>query len=391
MRTRLASPPHGPLMYESWIDSPGYIQISGRWVTAIDDFLMILFPKVHEGKMHAKNNYCKYDDRYLQLLTSSLYLAALVSSCAASKVCSKLSQSLQFFLARAALRAAAQLLWMLLIGRAVPLFLSEIAPTEHRGAVNILFQLFPTIGMFFENLVNYSTSNRHPYGWRVSLRIAGHCPVHSLVEHGKESSGHTILQNIRGVEDVDSEFEQIVIASKIAQEVKHPCNKLMNCCSMPPLIIGVMLQFFQQFTGINAVVFYAPVLLQTIGFKNDASFLFSVITGSVNVFVSVFAVTVIGAILLVHLHATDSLTKTQAWFVVLLVCLFVMAFACETFSLETRTAEFAFAVSSNMLFTFIIAQALFLLPEAKDVPIDAMVDRVWNRRPIWKEFMIDEN
>ncbi|XP_016681321.1 sugar transport protein 8-like [Gossypium hirsutum] len=88
-----------------------------RWVTAIDDFLMILFPKVHEGKMHAKNNYCKYDDRYLQLLTSSLYLAALVSSCAASKVCSKLSQSLQFFLARAALRAAAQLLWMLLIGR----------------------------------------------------------------------------------------------------------------------------------------------------------------------------------------------------------------------------------------------------------------------------------
>ncbi|KAK8332329.1 hypothetical protein V6Z12_A10G132600, partial [Gossypium hirsutum] len=387
------------------------------WVTAIDDFLMILFPKVHEGKMHAKNNYCKYDDRYLQLLTSSLYLAALVSSCAASKVCSKLSQSLQFFLARAALRAAAQLLWMLLIGRvllricAVPLFLSEIAPTEHRGAVNILFQLFPTIGMFFENLVNYSTSNRHPYGWRVSLRIAGHCPVHSLVEHGKESSGHTILQNIRGVEDVDSEFEQIVIASKIAQEVKHPCNKLMNCCSMPPLIIGVMLQFFQQFTGINAVVFYAPVLLQTIGFKNDASFLFSVITGSVNVFVSVFAVvkfhsripllkasiqmfvcqTVIGAILLVHLHATDSLTKTQAWFVVLLVCLFVMAFACETFSLETRTAEFAFAVSSNMLFTFIIAQALFLLPEAKDVPIDAMVDRVWNRRPIWKEFMIDEN
>ncbi|KAK5794087.1 hypothetical protein PVK06_035286 [Gossypium arboreum] len=364
----------------------------------MDDFLMILFPKVHEGKMHAKNNYCKYDDRYLQLRTSSLYLAALVSSCAASKVCSKLSQSLQFFLARAALRAAAQLLWMLLIGRvllricvgfgnespmkliyqAVPLFLSEIAPTKHRGAVNIHFQLFPTIGMFFANLVNYSTSNRHPYGWRVSLRIAGHCPVH------------------RGVEDVDSEFEQIVIASKIAQEVKHPCNKLMNCCSMPPQIIGVMLQFFQQFTGINTVVFYAPVLLQTIGFKNDASFLFSVITGSVNVFVSVFAVvkfhsripllkasiqmfvcqTVIGAILLVHLHATDSLTKTQA---------------CETFSLETRTAEFAFAVSSNMLFTFIIAQALFLLPEAKDVPIDAMVDRVWNRRPIWKEFMIDEN
>ncbi|MBA0576102.1 hypothetical protein Golob_023853 [Gossypium lobatum] len=162
----------------------------------------------------------------------------------------------------------------------------------------------------------------------------------SLVEHGKESSGHTILQNIRGVEDVDFEFEQMVIASKISQEVKHPCNKLMNRCGMPPLIIG-----------------------------NDALLLSSVITGSVNVFVSVFAVvkfsrrilllqasiqmfvcqTIIGAILLVHLHTTGSLTKTQAWFVVL------------------------------------------LLLEAKNVPIDAMVDKAWNKRPIWKEFMIDEN
>ncbi|MBA0599954.1 hypothetical protein Gorai_006154, partial [Gossypium raimondii] len=112
----------------------------------------------------------------------------------------------------------------------------------------------------------------------------------SLVEHGKKSSGHTILQNIKGVEDVDSEFEQMVIANKIAQEVKHPCNKLMNRYGMPPIIIGVMLQFFQQFTRINAIVFYAIVLFQTIGFKNDASLLSSVITGSVNVFVSVFAV-----------------------------------------------------------------------------------------------------
>ncbi|MBA0841147.1 hypothetical protein Goarm_003656, partial [Gossypium armourianum] len=163
----------------------------------------------------------------------------------------------------------------------------------------------------------------------------------SLVEHGKESSGHTILQNIRGVEDVDSEFEQMVIASKIAQEVKHPCNKLMNRCGMPPLIIGVMLQFFQQFTGINAIVFYAPVLFQTIGFKNDASLLSSVITGSVNVFVSVFAVVKFSRRILL-LQAS------------------IQMFVCQ-------------------------------LLEAKSVPIDAMVDKVWNKRPIWKEFMIDEN
>lgn len=76
----------------------------------------------------------------------------------------------------------------------------------------------------------------------------------------------------------------------------------------------------------------------------------------------------IGAILLAFLTNTGSLTKLQATFVVVLVCLYVMSFAwswgplgwmiqSETFPQETRTAGFAFAVSSNMLFTFLIAQA----------------------------------
>ncbi|KAE8676189.1 Sugar transport protein 2 [Hibiscus syriacus] len=438
----------------------GYdIGISGG-VTAMDDFLIKFFPKVHERKMHAKeDNYCKYDDQYLQLFTSSLYLAALVSSFFASKVCTKfgrkptiLAASL-FFLAGAALSSGAPNLWMLIIGRvllgigvgfgneAVPLFLSEIAPVQHRGAVNILFQLFVTIGILIANLVNYWTSKLHPYGWRVSLGIAGvpaailfigsliitETPA-SLVEHGKESSGYTTLQKIRGVKEVDVEFQQIKRASEIAQGVKQPFKKLLTRSSMPPLIIGVMLQVFQQFTGINAIMFYAPVLFQTVGFKNDASLLSSVITGLVNVCCTLVSV-VIGVILQRDLNATDSLSKPEAIVVVFLVCLFVSAFAwswgplgwlipSETFPLETRTAGFAFAVSSNMLCTFIIAQAFlsmlchmraliffffggwilvmgifvyYLLPETKNVPIDAMVDTVWNKHRVWKKFTADEN
>ncbi|KAK8615192.1 hypothetical protein V6N13_068973 [Hibiscus sabdariffa] len=458
----------------------GYdIGISGG-VTAMDDFLIEFFPKVHERKLHAKeDNYCKYDDQFLQLFTSSLYLAALVSSFFASKICSKfgrkptiLSASV-FFLLGAALSSGAVNIWLLIVGRvllgigvgfgneAVPLFLSEIAPVQHRGAVNILFQLFVTIGIFIANLVNYATLKMHPYGWRVSLGLAGvpaiilfigsliitETPA-SLVERGQNGRGHRTLRKIRGVEDVEAEFQQIVLASEVAQGVKHPFKELMKRSSRPPLIIAVSLQVFQQFTGINAIMFYAPVLFQTVGFKNDASLLSSVITGLVNVFstlVSVFSVdkfgrrilllqacvqmlisqTAIGVILYLHLQATDSLTKSQAIVVVALVCLYVMAFAwswgplgwlipSETFPLETRTAGFAFAVSSNMLCTFIIAQAfltmlcsmhagiffffaawilvmgifvLFLLPETKNVPIDAMVETVWKKHPVWKTFM----
>lgn len=194
--------------------------------------------------------------------------------------------------------------------QAVPLFLSEIAPVERRGAVNILFQLFVTIGILFANLVNYGTSKMHPHGWRVSLALAGapafvlfigsliitETPT-SLIERGKENAGLKTLAKIRGVDDVDAEFLQIKEASKKAQQIKHPYKKLMKRPSMPPLIIGILLQVFQQFTGINAIMFYAPVLFQTVGFKNDASLLSSVITGIVNVvstLVSIYAVDKIG-------------------------------------------------------------------------------------------------
>lgn len=93
-------------------------------VSGMDDFLIKFFPAIHERKIHAKeNNFCKYDDQKLQLFTSSLYLAALVASFGASKACRVLGRkptilmSSGLFIAGAALSAAAEYIWMLILGR----------------------------------------------------------------------------------------------------------------------------------------------------------------------------------------------------------------------------------------------------------------------------------
>ena len=55
----------------------------------------------------------------------------------------------------------------------------------------------------------------------------------------------------------------------------------------------MLLQLFQQFSGINAIMFYAPVLFQTVGFGSNAALLSAVITGSINVlstFVGIYLV-----------------------------------------------------------------------------------------------------
>ncbi|WCJ23725.1 Sugar transport protein 8 [Euphorbia peplus] len=457
----------------------GYdIGISGG-VTAMDDFLEKFFHNVYERKKRAtENNYCKFDDQNLQLFTSSLYLAALVASFFASKSCTALGRkpTMQlaslFFIIGVLLSAFGVNVAMIILGRvllgfgvgfanqAVPLFLSELAPVKLRGALNIVFQLMVTIGILIANLVNYGTSNIHPYGWRISLGIAGvpalmlgigslaivETPT-SLIERNKIEEGKAVLKKVRGVDNVDPEFNSIVEACEMAKQVTSPYRELLHRESIPPLVIGIMLQIFQQFTGINAIMFYAPILFQTVGFGSNASLLSSVVTGLVNVLATLVSIalvdrlgrrilllescvqmlitqTIIGAILIKDLNITGQLPSQEAIWVVVMVCVYVAGFAwswgplgwlipSETFPLETRTAGFSFAVSSNMLCTFIIAQAFlsmlctmragiffffaawivammlfafFFIPETKGVSIDEMNDRVWKQHWFWKKF-----
>ncbi|KAF8401685.1 hypothetical protein HHK36_012631 [Tetracentron sinense] len=463
----------------------GYdVGVSGG-VTSMPDFLKKFFPVVYRKSQESgdNSNYCKYDNQGLQLFTSSLYLAGLTSTFLASYTTRRLGRRLTMliagilFIIGVILNAAAQDLAMLIIGRillgcgvgfanqAVPLFLSEIAPTRIRGGLNILFQLNVTIGILFANLINYGTAKiKGGWGWRVSLGLAGVPALlltvgsilvvdtpNSLIERGHLDEGKAVLRRIRGTDNIEPEYLELVEASRVAKEVKHPFRNLLKRRNRPQLIISVLLQIFQQFTGINAIMFYAPVLFNTLGFGSDAALYSAVITGAVNVIstiVSIYSVDKLGrrvllleagiqmffsqvviAILLGIKLKDDSpgLDRGYAILVVVMVCVFVSAFAwswgplgwlipSETFPLETRSAGQSITVCVNLLFTFAIAQAflsmlchfkygifaffsgwvlimsifvLFLLPETKNIPIEEMTEKVWKRHWFWKRYMDD--
>ncbi|PWA57506.1 major facilitator superfamily protein [Artemisia annua] len=463
----------------------GYdVGISGG-VTAMPDFLEKFFPVVYRKTKSGDldSNYCKYDNQGLQLFTSSLYLAGLTATFFASYTTRRLGRRITmliagvFFIIGVVFNAAAQDLAMLIAGRillgcgvgfanqAVPVFLSEIAPTRIRGGLNILFQLNVTIGILFANLVNYGTAKIRPWGWRLSLGLAGIPALlltvgallvvdtpNSLIERGKLDEGKAVLRKIRGVDNVEPEYLELVEASRAAKEIKHPFRNLLQRRNRPQLVIAVALQFFQQFTGINAIMFYAPVLFSTLGFHNGASLYSAVITGAVNVLstvVSIYSVDKLGRrflllqagvqMFLAHvvisvvlgLKVTDTSVNLSTGFavlVVIMICTFVSAFAwswgplgwlipSETFPLETRSAGQSITVCINLVFTFIMAQAFlsmlchfkfgiflffagwvlimsifvwFLVPETKNIPIEEMTERVWKQHWLWKRFMDDD-
>lgn len=191
--------------------------------------------------------------------------------------------------------------------QSVPLYVSEMAPYKHRGSLNIVFQLSITIGIFVANLVNYfSQKIKGGQGWRYSLGgamvpaafifVSALClpnTPNSMLEKGDKERARAMLRRIRGLTDkeIEAEFNDLLAASEASKQVKHPWRNLRKRHYRPHLVMAVLIPFFQQITGINVVMFYAPVLFKTIGFGDNASLFSAVITGIVNMlatFVSIY-------------------------------------------------------------------------------------------------------
>lgn len=74
--------------------------------------------------------------------------------------------------------------------QSVTLYNSEMAPAHLRGALNILFQLAITIGILVAQCINYGTDTIHPWGWRLSLGLAGVPAV--IVTIGGDPAAHRL-------------------------------------------------------------------------------------------------------------------------------------------------------------------------------------------------------
>lgn len=190
-----------------------------------------------------------------------------------------------------------------LISAVVPLYISETAKTNVRGRLISIYQLMITFGILVASAVNavILTTTSGDLEWRLALGmqmipalvlwgliiILPFSP-RWLIDHNRDKEALKTLSRLR-----DSPVESNIIQTEykaIKDNVEFEKQtgtagwaELFERGIRNRLFIGVILQFFQQWTGINVILYYAVILFDSMGFSAaNSSVTFVIVNAAIN-------------------------------------------------------------------------------------------------------------
>ncbi|UMB61798.1 D-xylose transporter XylE [Lutibacter sp. A80] len=183
-----------------------------------------------------------------------------------------------------------------------PLYIAEIAPAKSRGKLVSMNQFAIIFGMLVVYFVNYYISRQgddtwlNLVGWRwmfasevipaslflIMLFFVPDTP-RSLMLKSKPEKALKVLIKVNGVEEGKK------ILAEIQNTVESHSGKLFSF-GITVIVIGILLSIFQQFVGINVVLYYAPEIFKSMGSGTDTALLQTIIVGAVNLLFTVLAI-----------------------------------------------------------------------------------------------------
>jgi sugar porter (SP) family MFS transporter len=177
---------------------------------------------------------------------------------------------------------AARLLVGLAIGvasYAVPLYISELAPPASRGWLVSLNQLAITVGILISYGVDYAFASSDGWRWMLGLAAlpalllfvgAALLPETPrwLVRNGQVDAARRVLLRIRSQAEVEPELADI---QSTLRTRPGGWSDLLAPTVRMALVVGLSLAIFQQVTGINTVIYYAPTIVQLAGIPSGVA------------------------------------------------------------------------------------------------------------------------
>ncbi len=316
---------------------------------------------------------------------------------------------------------------------AAPAYVSEIAPPSNRGKLVALYQFNIVFGILIAFISNYLLSGIGAEAWRWMVGVEAipafiytllvftvpQSPRWLLTQKHNRAEAATTLRLIDPTLDVEQEIERILAHEVNTTQGEHIFIRKYRF----PLMLAFLIAFFNQFSGINAFLYYAPRIFETAGLEANSALLSSIGIGVTNLLFTLVGLSLIdrlgrrqlmyigsfGYIVSLSLAATAFFLGWQGIAVPIFLFLFIAAhaigqgtviwvFISEIFPNHLRASGQAFGSSTHwvlaamipalipVLFATIGAGAVFavfagmmvlqllfvhmMMPETKGVPLE---------------------
>jgi SP family arabinose:H+ symporter-like MFS transporter len=182
-----------------------------------------------------------------------------------------------------------------------PMYIAEIAPAKWRGRLVACYQMAIVVGILIAYFTNYFLDSIGDNNWRwmfasqampsllffILLLLVPETP-RWLVMKGRKEEATVILEKISNGSSASQELS--VIEKSFNHENQGALKLLLSKTYRPVLFIGILIAVFQQVTGINAIIYYAPVIFKETGISSSSSLFQTIIIGVVNVISTCIAI-----------------------------------------------------------------------------------------------------
>jgi SP family xylose:H+ symportor-like MFS transporter len=183
-----------------------------------------------------------------------------------------------------------------------PMYIAEIAPARVRGKLVSFNQFAIIFGMLVIYFVNYFISRQGDEQWLITegwrwMFFSGTIPSalffillffvpetpRYLMMKGRDEQALKVLKKLSGEKEAPLVLKQI-------SATLHEKHAPWLSYGFLVIFIGIMLSVFQQFVGINVVLYYASNIFRNMGSSTDASLLLTIIVGAVNLIFTIVAI-----------------------------------------------------------------------------------------------------
>jgi sugar porter (SP) family MFS transporter len=184
-----------------------------------------------------------------------------------------------------------------------PMYISEIAPAKSRGKLVALFQFNIVLGILIAYLSNYVFAGMGAQDWRwmlgvqalpsfiylVAVLFVPESPRWLIIKRGRVEEASKTLQ----IANPQADIPQLVAAianSARDEQGKQKKQSLFSRQYSTPVTLAILFAFFNQASGINAIIYYAPRIFEMAGLGKSSALLSSAGIGLINFLFTLLAI-----------------------------------------------------------------------------------------------------